>query len=208
MTAAIFRVFGLTEEMNMHTLTKHLPLVFGCAALTWNPVAMAQNSPAGSPPSKHESRAEADNASVGTADRKFYAQLTEANLAEVASSRQALDKSNDQKIKAFAQHMVEDHGAALEELTSAAKGKRIELPTVADEKHRKMAERMEKMSSSEFNAQYAKAAVEDHEATLKLLDNILSGAKDKELRTLAAKMKPKVQSHLKMAKDLNPGASR
>jgi putative membrane protein len=191
----------------MRTAAKYLSLAVGCIALTWNPLSLAQGGTASSPTSASDSRAGSGSATVSETDRKFYTQLTEANLAEVASSKQALDKSSDQKIKAFAQHMVEDHGSALEELGAAAKGKQITLPTVADEKHRKMVERMEKMPPAEFNAQYAKSAVEDHEATLKLLDNILSGAKDKELRTLAGKMKPKVQAHLKMAKDLNPGGA-
>lgn len=145
---------------------------------------------------------------VSKADRKLYAKLAQANVAEIEASKQALSKSNYEQIKSFAQHMVDDHGMALDQLTTLARNKGVDLPSEPDEKHRKMAERMADLSPIDFNKQYAQAAVVDHRATLKLLDKITSGAKDEELKSLAEKMKPKVQDHLKMALGLTTGASR
>lgn len=145
----------------------------------------------------------AEESSVGKADRKLYVKLAEGNLAEIAAAKQALVKSNDSGIKSFAQHMIDDHGMALDQLSVLARNKRVELPAVPDEKHRKMAERMADMSAIDFNSQYAKAAVVDHRATLKLLDRITAKAKDEDLKALAEKMKPRVQAHLKMALELS-----
>lgn len=145
--------------------------------------------------------------SVSKADRKLYTKLAEGNLAEIAAAKQALAKSNDPQIKTFAQHMIDDHGMAMDQLSTLARNKQLELPAVPDEKHRKMAERMADMSAIDFNSQYAQAMVVDHRATLKLLDKITSSAKDEDLKDLAAKMKPKVQSHLKAALELTANAN-
>jgi putative membrane protein len=191
-------------------------MTFGLMTAMWSPLASAQNPPTSSPepvnittPSAPQGTGKlTKESSVSKADRKLYIKLAEGNLAEIASAKQALAKSTDQKIKTFAQHMIDDHGMALDELSTLARNKQVELPSVPDEKHRKMAERMADMSPIDFNAQYAKAAVVDHRATLKLLDKIISSSKDEDLKALAEKMKPKVQSHLKMALDLTAEKSR
>jgi putative membrane protein len=196
---------------------KRAGLVLGLAGLVCYPLAHAQQHPATDSAARTSASSDSPDApktsggvlsSVSRADRKLYIKLAEGNLAEIAASKQALVKSNDQKIKTFAQHMIDDHGMALEELSSLARNKQIELPSVPDEKHRKMAERMADMSPIDFNSQYAKAAVVDHRATLKLLDKITSSAKDEDLKALAEKMKPKVQSHLKAALELTSATSR
>ena len=199
----------------MRNVTKLSCSALSLVAVMLTPLAMAQHSTTGSSepvnittPSSPQGTGKLDSSSsVRKADRKLYARLAEANLAEIASSKQALSKSNDQRIKGFAQHMIDDHSMAMDELSTLARNKQVELPAVPDEKHRKMAERMAEMSPIDFNTQYAQAAVVDHRATLKLLDKITSSAKDADLKTLAEKMKPKVQAHLKMALELTAPAS-
>ena len=148
------------------------------------------------------------SSSVSKADRKFFITLAEGNLAEIAAAKQALEKSNDAQIKTFAQDMIDDHSMALDQLSALARNKHVELPSVPDEKHRKLAERMADMSTIDFNSQYAKAAVVDHRAMLKLLDKITSKTKDEDLKALAEKMKPRIQMHLKAALGLTAGTPR
>lgn len=201
-------VFGATTRLSC--------LIAGLMTAVWMPAASAQH-PATDAAARTNASSDSPDvpgreggvlSSVSRADRKLYIKLAEGNLAEIAASKQALVKSNDQKIKTFAQQMIDDHGMSLEELSALARNKQIELPSVPDEKHRKLAERMADMSPIDFNSQYAKAAVVDHRATLKLLDKITSSAKDEDLKALAEKMKPKVQSHLKAALELTAGAPR
>ena len=193
----------------MRIETKLSCMTLGLLAAVATPLALAQHSTTTEPvgittPSAPQgtSGKMSGQTSVSKADRKLYVKLAEGNLAEVAAAKQALAKSNDTKVKAFAQHMVDDHGMALDQLTTLARNKQVELPSVPDEKHRKMAERMADMSAIDFNKQYAQAMVVDHRATLKLLDKITSNTKDEDLKALAEKMKPTVQTHLKMALEL------
>jgi putative membrane protein len=195
----------------MRIATKLSCLTLSMMALLCNPLAQAQSP---STDSAARTNASSDSpdvpkstggvlSSVSRADRKFYIKLAEANLAEIESARLALSKTVDVEVKNFAQHMLDDHSMALNELSTLAARKHVELPSVPDEKHRKLGERMKALSPIEFNSQYAaKSGVEDHRATLKLLDKVISSAKDEDLKALAEKMKPKVQAHLKMALDL------
>lgn len=200
--------FGATPRLSC--------LVVALLTAAWMPLASAQSPATDSAARTNASSASPDSpgheggvlSSVSRADRKLYIRLAEGSLAEIAAAKQALAKSNDQQIKTFAQQMIDDHGMSLEELSALARNKQIELPSVPDEKHRKLAERMADMSPIDFNSQYAKAAVVDHRATLKLLDKIRSSAKDEDLKTLAEKVKPKVQLHLKAALELTAGTSR
>ena len=64
------------------------------------------------------------------------------------------------------------------------------------------------LSAIDFNSQYAKLAVDDHRAMLKLLDKVTSSTRDEELKALAEKLKPKVQAHLKLAMELTAGTPR
>ena len=189
-------------------------LTLSAVAAVWATAAWSQTTTSKEPVSittpsapQGEGSKMSAQSSVSKADRKLYAKLTEGNLAEIDLSKQALSKSNDEKIKTFAQQMIDDHGMALDQLSTLAKNKQVDLPSVPDEKHRKMAQRMGDMSPIDFNKQFAQAAVVDHRATLKLLDKITSSAKDEDLKSLAQKMKPKVQDHLKMALELTANPS-
>lgn len=201
----------------MRMTTKLSCLTLSAAATVWMSTAMAQSPVSNSPepvtvttpsaPQGSGSRLTTQS-SVSKADRKLYVKLAEGNLAEIAAAKQAQAKSMDAQVKSFAQHMVDDHGAALKKLAALAESKQVELPATPDGKHRKQAERMADMSPIDFNTQYAKAQVVDHRATLKLLDKITAHAEDQDLKALAESMKPTVQSHLKMALDLTAGNLR
>lgn len=143
--------------------------------------------------------------SISKADRKLYIRLAEANLAEIDAAKLALKKSEDAQIKDFAQRMIQDHSEALGQVSDLARNKQIELPPVPNKKHRKAAERMQALAPIEFNAQYAKTAVEDHREVLDLLDKIIAKADDSDLKALAQTLKPKIQEHLKMAMALTAG---
>ena len=200
----------------MSTSRKQLYLLvlgaMGATVLALSPLAHAQ-SPVSTPAARTSAdSAEVSKASTGAvavsrADRKFYIKLAESNLAEIAAAKQAQAKSNDIEVKGFARTMLDEHGPALSELSTLAARRNVELPTVPDEKHRKQAERMADLSAIDFNSQYAKLAVDDHRAMLKLLDKVTSSTKDEELKALAERLKPKVQAHLKQAMELTAGST-
>ncbi len=136
------------------------------------------------------------------ADQKMMNDLAQANLAEIKAGEMALQKSQNPQVKEFAQKMVDDHGAAMKELQTLAQSKGVTLPTEMDTKHKAMTTAMEKLSPERFDKTYiSQGGVSDHKKTSKLVRDIQTKAKDSDLKAMAAKLQPAIDSHLKMAQD-------
>src|SRR5688572_30355936 len=108
-----------------------------------------------------------DPASVGAGgagatlkdDADFVRDVALKNLAEIELSRMALSKATGPDVKAFAQMMVDDHGAAADKLKSVVSGQQVEWPAQLDEKHRETAEELAKKQGAEFDREYVEAMV-------------------------------------------------
>ncbi|MDB5886716.1 MAG: hypothetical protein JWR74_2887 [Polaromonas sp.] len=139
-------------------------------------------------------------AMVSRDDSKMMADLAHANIAEIETGKMALEKSQSEPVKKFAQHMIDDHTKALEELQSLAQAKGVKLPDSTDMQHKTLAVALKAMTGSAFENQYMKrVGVNDHQRTIQLLQKAQKNAKDPELKAMAVKMLPTVQGHLKMA---------
>ncbi|RYX91920.1 MAG: DUF4142 domain-containing protein [Comamonadaceae bacterium] len=144
-----------------------------------------------------------DASKLVRADSKMLVDVVEANRAEVAAGKLALEKSQNADVKKFAQQMIDDHGKALTEAEALAAAKNVKLPDGIGVKHKAKEATLKPLSGDLFDKQYAKhAGVGDHEATVKLLKSIQKDAKDPDLKAMATKVLPTVEHHLMMAKEL------
>jgi predicted outer membrane protein len=123
-------------------------------------------------------------------------------MAEVMLSNIALQKTQNEQVRAFAQQMVTDHTAANQELATLAASKNVTLPTEADNKHRSAADKLNGMSGTEFDRAYMKQMVKDHEASVKLFQRESDRGTDADTKAWAAKMLPALQGHLQMARTM------
>jgi putative membrane protein len=130
--------------------------------------------------------------------------IAQANIAEVAAGKMALEKSSNADVKTFAQQMIDDHGKGLDETRQLAAAKNVTLPTEPDAAHKKMAADLQKLSGAAFDKEYvAKAGVGDHAKVHAALKKDIAGAKDADVKALATKLEPVVTHHGEMAKKLN-----
>jgi putative membrane protein len=137
---------------------------------------------------------------VARNDEKMMIDLAHDNIAEIEVGKMALEKSQNDGVKKFAQHMIDDHTTALKELQTLAQSKGATLPDDPGAKHKTMATAMKALSGAAFDKQYMKGAgVSDHQNNLQLLQKIQKDAKDPEFKAMAVKMQPTVRGHLKMA---------
>lgn len=148
----------------------------------------------------------AGNSGTGTMvsrdDSKMMTDLAHANIAEIETGKLALEKSQNEQVRKFAQHMIDEHTSALKELQTLAQAKGVTLPDGTDLKHKTMATALKVMSGNSFDTQYMKrAGVGDHQQTIELLQKTQKNAKDPELKAMATKMLPTVREHLKMAQE-------
>lgn len=130
-------------------------------------------------------------------DRNMMQNLAMANLAELSAARLALSKAQHPQVKAYAQQMIADHTKAMEDLKSLAQSKDMTLPTEPDAQHQSAVARLEGQSADDFAEEYLEqSGVTDHRNTLRLLVDISEDADDPQLKMLAEKMIPIVESHL------------
>lgn len=160
---------------------------------------------------RHLALAVALSSSMGAAlaatSNDFVDNAAAGGIAEIETSRLALEKSQSADIKAFANMMITDHGKANDELATIAKKNDIEVPdTTTLVKQAK--EKILDMRDESFDAAYANNQVKAHEETIELFkkeansvtDDKVKGAT--ELKGFAQKMLPALEKHLEMAKKL------
>jgi putative membrane protein len=115
----------------------------------------------------------------GQSDEDFVHDVAIMNMAEIELSRMALGKAVSPDVKAFAQRMVDDHGAAGDKLKSAVSTSPIVWPAQLDETHRETADDLARKQGAEFDRDYMKAMVHGHQDLAAKLESRL------DLQTLA-----------------------
>ena len=137
----------------------------------------------------------------------FVDNAAAGGIAEIETSRLALEKSSSADIKAFANMMITDHSKANDELAALARKNDIEVPdTTTLVKQAK--EKILEVRDESFDTAYANNQVKAHEETIELFkkeantvtDDKVKGAT--ELKAFAQKMLPALEKHLAEAKKL------
>lgn len=160
---------------------------------------------------RHLALAVALSSSMGTAfaatSNDFVDNAAAGGIAEVETSKLAVEKSSSADIKSFANMMITDHTKANDELAALAKKHDIEVPdstTLVKQAKEKILD----LRDDSFDAAYANNQVKAHEETIALFkkeadtvtDDRTPGAT--ELKGFAQKMLPALQKHLDAAKAL------
>lgn len=143
------------------------------------------------------------NGRLSADDEKAVKDMAQANINEIAAAKLALSKAQSSDVKAFAQKMVDDHGAALTKVEAVAQQKGVTLPTEPDAMHKEMAANLEKQSGEAFDKMYMEnAGTKDHQMVLSKLKSDAAKIKDPDVKALADAHTPVVEQHLKSAEQL------
>jgi putative membrane protein len=132
-------------------------------------------------------------------DQVFASQAAIAGMAEVELGKMAQQQGNHARVKQFGQMMVADHSKANEELKAIAKSKGMTLPTTLDPPHQATRDKLAKLKGAEFDRAYMDAMVTGHQTVENNMRTEAESGADPELKAFAAKTRPVVQGHLKMA---------
>jgi putative membrane protein len=133
-------------------------------------------------------------------DKEFVTKAGMGGLAEVQMGNLALQKASNADVKAFGQRMVTDHSKANAELAQLATTKGLALPTELAGEHKEMFDHLSSLSGAEFDKQYMKHMVEDHEKDVAEFDKASTSATDADVKGWAGKTLPTLKSHLEQAK--------
>ena len=138
-------------------------------------------------------------------DGEILAIARAANTAEINAAKLAKDKAQNPQVKQFAQQMVKDHGAMNAELA-----KNHDLKPTDNEDSQRIRqdaldslEKLKGMQGAEFDKTYIDKQVAMHEEVVSMMqDELIPNAQHPQLKAALDKAAPKVQSHLKMARQI------
>ena len=146
----------------------------------------------------------AADAKADAADRDFVGDMMADSRAEVELGKLAQQKARDRQVKEFAAMMVRDHTKSQSELQTVASAAKVDMSKVdADmDHHSDVRERLAKLSGAEFDREYIKQMVDDHEKAVNDAEDKADSADNAEVKQWAGKALPTLTTHLEQAKQI------
>ncbi|MCP1439651.1 putative membrane protein [Erwinia persicina] len=188
--------------------TLKMLLAVSAAAAMFNTVGVQAQTPTSAAQNVAAGQA-GSSAKLSAGDEKAVKDMAQANINEIAAAKLALSKAQSSDVKAFAQQMVEDHGAALTKVQAVAQQKGVTLPTEPDASHKAIAAKLEKQSGNAFDKMYMEnAGTKDHKMVLAKLKSDAMQIKDADVKALADAHTPVVEQHLKSAQQMSMSAGK
>lgn len=174
-------------------MTKLVSVVVGTLALNLVLLAPVTAQTSGS--------AGASAESMSAADKSFVNEAAAGGLAEVELGQLAKEKGQSEEVKKFGQHMIDDHSKANGELKALAAKKGLTVPAELSAKHKALRDKLMKLAGADFDRQYMREMVKDHEKDVAAFQKESTAGKDPELTTWVKQTLPTLQGHLTMARD-------
>lgn len=143
------------------------------------------------------------NRDVSSSADQFMTEAAQGGIMEVKLGQLASTKAQNAEVKAFGKKMVEDHTKANNDLKALAAKKKVEIPTEMAESQQREYDRLSKLSGAEFDKEYVKLMVADHDGDVEAFQDQADDAEDADLKAFAAKYAPIIKSHYDMIKAIN-----
>jgi putative membrane protein len=142
-------------------------------------------------------------------DDSFLSRAMEMNQAEIDISRTALEKTQNPRVKEYAEMMVQDHTQALDKLRNEAGGGQTQVQL--SKQHQQLRDRLSGLTGTQFDTEYMNAMVRDHQQAVQMFEKETNstdtGASQRQKpdsdtdtdAQIAREMLPTLQKHLKQA---------
>lgn len=134
---------------------------------------------------------------------KFAVEAASGGMMEVQLGELAQQKASSQRVKDFGAMMVRDHTKANDELKSLAGMKNITLPPAPGDEQMKHINDLTEKSGKEFDKDYMKMMVDDHEDDIDAFEKASKNAENPDIQAFATKTLPVLRTHLDSAKAIN-----
>jgi putative membrane protein len=170
------------------TRRKVLAVMAVAALCAWVPLAKAD-------------KATIDRSTPG-GDQRFVVSASALGIAEVNFGKLAATRASNPEVRKFAQEMVEQHTKANKELNDLAFNKKWSLAANVDRDHQAEYDRLSKLEGAEFDREYLKWQIKDHEQAISLFEDEAKNGDDAQLKEWCNKVLPHLREHLKTARKL------
>ena len=142
-----------------------------------------------------------DPASVSQ-PQQFVDMATPSNMFEIESSKVALEKATKPEVKAFAQHMIDDHSKIGEEMKVVADAEGMKMPTALDDKQQAQVDKLSGSTGDSFEQAYLADQLAGHEDAVALFTSYSTNGAPGALKEFATKTLPIIKEHLDEVKKL------
>lgn len=140
--------------------------------------------------------AEAPAAVAAVTDPQQFADMaSSSNTFEIESSRVALEKSTNDQVLAFAQHMIDDHTKAGQDMMAAAQSDGITPATALQPHHQSQLDELTGLEDEAFDEAYLAAQVAAHDEAVALFEAFSTNGEESALKSFAAETLPTLQEH-------------
>lgn len=135
-------------------------------------------------------------------DKAFVKKALEGNMAEVQMGQLALQKSSDDQVKQFAQHMVDDHGKMQDQLKPLAGQMGVKVPDGPSKGEMKKMDKMKGLSGDAFDQAYIKDMLKDHKSDASDFKLEAQSTQNPRLKQLATEGGQTIESHLQQIQQI------
>lgn len=141
------------------------------------------------------------------ATRQEFVRLAASGaLFEVEAARLVLDRVQDERLRTYAQEMVEAHQPAAEQLRRMVRDegslRGVQVPDGLAEQHRVWLDELRGAQGDTFRNLYIRQQVQAHLIAVDLFRNYTQAGDDEALKRWAAERLPRLQDHLRKAQAL------
>ena len=171
------------------------------AACTSQPSAETNSAPAAQSANMKPPSDKGDQVVTG-GDLAFMNDAAPGGMVEVELGELAVKQAADKSVKQFGQQMVADHSKAGAELKQLASQKKVMLPAELTPKQKETMEKLSKLKGADFDREYVKEMVADHEKDVAAFTGVAQNATDADVKSFAAKTLPTLTQHLQMIRGI------
>jgi len=134
----------------------------------------------------------------------FALAATQSDQYEILAAQDALAQSHNQRVRTFAQQMIDDHTGAMENLRKAAVASGLPQPPQAmSSDQAALLASLQSLRGDAFDKTYARQQVLAHRQALAVAESYASSGKDANLRKLAQSSAAMIKHHLDMAEKIH-----
>ncbi|MDQ2753831.1 MAG: DUF4142 domain-containing protein [Bacteroidota bacterium] len=132
---------------------------------------------------------------VSAMDKQFMMEVGAGGNTEIAASKVAMDRSSNDRVKAFANMMITDHTKAGDELKSIASAHSVTLPDSVMQKQHAELNNLRSVSAKSFDKAYINMMVKDHKETVDKFQMAAQKCDASDLKAFASKTLPTIKMH-------------
>ena len=140
---------------------------------------------------------------LSSADTTFAMKAAQGGVAEVQLGQLAAQRASNPAVKAFGQQMVDDHSKANDKLKSIAASESVTLPSSLNGKDQAIYTKLQGLSGAEFDREYVKCMLKDHEEDIKEFQKEANKGKDPRMKEFAQQTLPTLQDHLSKVQSIH-----